>query len=233
MRTIIATFALCLAFNGVFADNTLENLNSGEAARGAQACASLNNSNMARAGQPEAPSREIAEDLEEGSRLQVATENLSEEWGDGNISTGTTRIRAGRLNLRLTTRGDALKRLSESNFKEEFEWGAYSDRELPGDVPIKTKVKAFTPGDIKAAVEALAQGNAYSPEYEEGRAIFRDGLKEALSLLGSGHNLYTLVSKAKIPFEVYGEEEFDVYSIMFLNKNTKKALRIFVIEGTM
>ncbi len=164
-------------------------------------------------------------ELEEDDALQKVVTKIAENWNDNNITTGTSRLRAGILVNKLETKPDALKTLSEKNFVDEF------GGEVPFNGRFETTAAKFSKKDVATTANALAEGNDFAPENNVGRAEFRRDLGKLLAQLGKDSSLYTLVTKSKVRIEENVIR--NVYSIMFVNESSGKALRIFVIQGSI
>lgn len=167
--------------------------------------------------------------LDRKSKLRKLVDVTNTEWTDGNITTGTSQVKAGLLSEWVKI--DDLVELSRSNFKIAFK--ACFDEALPNDVKLKSVAGAFSKNDVGFAVESLALGNAFSPKYKEGRAGFRKDVNELLNNLGDEASILTLVTSARIKNNGEVDDLRKVYAILFLNKDTREFVQIFVVEGTM
>jgi hypothetical protein len=159
-------------------------------------------------------------------KLSNLVEEIGTKWRDNNITTGTSVVTLGNLSVAPTV--STGKQISEKNFRAEY--NRLKDSKLSLDVKLKTVARAFSIKDIDVAAAALGKGNAYSPEYTQGLSEFKADLKTLLSNLGETADLITLTTSATI--EEDGEAT-KVYSMMFVNKKTLIAIKIFVVEGRM
>jgi len=170
--------------------------------------------------------------LNQEDRLRKKVDEVNTEWSDGNITTGTSSVISGRVVSKINEKN--LKNLSQFIFLENLKYFVdYENDQLPSDSKINTTVYNYHKKSLNLTSTALADGNAFSPEYEEGILIFEKDLKAMANLLGANKSIKVLVTKTRMADEEDMERLRTVYSIVYININTQKYFNVFVVEGTM
>ncbi len=167
--------------------------------------------------------------LKNEDSLGQVVENIKTLWADGNISTGTTSIYARALKIDPPQRASEWIKLSQDLFAADFKY--FTDDDLP-KVRLNTTAKRFNESDVEDLTKAVALGNAYDTSNPENFLEIRKQAWVALRKLEVGKETQTLITKARIHSDATDSMK-DVYSFAFINKKTKKAVLVFIIEGTM
>jgi len=172
---------------------------------------------------PEASNKKFLEKLEE----------VSTEWADGNISTGTSSVSGSLIvsSHNLKSKYE-LSQLSVLNYK--YLYKHYLDEEVPANSELTTTQEKLTPTSIKKVAKLLALGNDYDPDNTEGLRDFITGINSLTKFLGHKEDVVILTSSLyENPCGCDEEDEKLVSSVLIVGTKTRKALQIFVVEGTM
>lgn len=168
-------------------------------------------------------------ELSSSDPLKKISEDRGTELADGNISTGTTSLKAFKLKNNVPRSNDEMKSLVATLFATSYKY--YLDEQLPEEAPVKYEAIAYTKSLVDRTAFALAVGNAF----DTSNGISKELRKLVLDVLTTLFvNQETKVGTAKVKVMSNTTNALtDVYYFLFLNPKSKKLVTFFIIEGTM
>lgn len=166
-------------------------------------------------------------DLDKKSPLRKQAERLNTKWSDNNITTGTSIVKVSRLDpsVDLESRGELAQNSFRSAFFDRF------DERFPENIGVKVSSTAFERNDVAFAASALNEGNAGSDHGKEFKAQFRRDIRKLIVKLGDESKILTLKTTAHLANNGDTEDMRYLYSILFINLETREMVQIFVVEG--
>lgn len=167
--------------------------------------------------------------LAAGDKLATTVDDIATQWGDNNISTGTTVALGLQLDRVPGTVGE-MKALARQLFVQVLKQKAASD--LPADAKLTIASSRYSQIVLDKTVEALMTSNDYAPENVESQTELKDQTTQLLTALGSPASLDTFSVTVKLQDEASGEDRA-VELDGFVNPSTRQAVLIFTIEGSM
>lgn len=168
--------------------------------------------------------------LEASDPLAKAAKSVGTSLSDGNISTGTTSLTARILTAKAPKTIEQMKELTRDLFKEKY--GYHLETNLPDDSRVTVRTFSFKDSVVNDVADALAEGNAYSPENKEGLAQLRRQVWAVLRKLPVDDDTKVGTVKTRVKSEVT-DGMTSIYYFVFLDSSTRKLVQVFVIEGTM
>lgn len=167
------------------------------------------------------------------SSLSKLINNLAVEWGDNNISTGTSQMAGAIFQKDIPKTASAWRLIALALFEDELNEISQVNKKVKDDAIISLSSNKYnSKKHIEETARALALGNAYDDSKQKSFTAFREGLEKVLKLLGNPDQLQTLKAKTKLKSSVTGSVKEVIY-FAFLNKETKNVVTIFVVEGTI
>ena len=165
--------------------------------------------------------------------LAKVVKDANQEWLDGNITTGTTTIGAGKAADEVSN-ARKMKAFSEELFRGVFKANMHED--LPASAKLQVEAEAFDVGAIEDVIKHFMIGNAFDPKNEEARTGSRRQVWKITRALDSeindGKNI--IVSSVSTHVKDAGTDSTaKVFLNVFLNKSTNKLVWFFAFEGTM
>ena len=164
--------------------------------------------------------------LSKKDALEVKVTEIRDNW-ETNNSTGITTVHAGKLDDKVSL--DNLDNIAKENFNSQLS-EYFEDATSPKTFKVKSGSYSEKI-DLADTVEALALGNAFDPKNKDDRKQLKEDLEAMIGMLGRPKDILTLKASVKVKDD--NDEDRKVFAIVFLNKLTRKAIRIFVKEGTI
>lgn len=166
-------------------------------------------------------------------RLAQVAKAIGTQLGDGNISTGTTELWAGKMK---TMKG-LDKKNAEATVTAAFKEAFQDDRgeKVPADAKLTVSVHSFKEGDAKGSdAYKMAQAIMLSNAYGDADEVWQAQLRYVWAVLRAMPvSKETFVGSVKTKLHDDSSDEDRVIEYFILINKDGKAVQLFTIEGTM
>jgi hypothetical protein len=162
--------------------------------------------------------------------VQKVVGDIALEWRDGNISTGTSAVSAALLSSPVPTDTKGWTDFTIDLFTAEYL--KQTGEQMPGTAKLRVSSAPFEEKFIQRAVEAVAEGNAFSVDNPATMKGIEEQTETMVSSLGHERDIHFVAIKTKILQKSAGETRI-VRLHAFINVKSGKMIQIFTIEGTM
>lgn len=157
--------------------------------------------------------------------LDKVVQHFNQEWNDGNITTGTTQMRAGKWTVATSTLEKTLSEMLASEVKKQSDNSGKLSK-------IQTVSKNFSKQDVFNLTRAFAEGNDYSLENKEDFVKAMGQVYAVLAKLSNTEGKDVLTVTAKAVYKEDGEAR-NVSLTSFTSTTSGKTVLFFIIQGRM
>jgi hypothetical protein len=167
----------------------------------------------------------VRQDLPAGT-FKTRSEEIAQEWLDGNIMTGDPRLDSGKLRGTLTTS-------SLQKFAEKMVTDHLREQEEGTILPPTFASPNYTDALVKSVAKTVGvDGFVLNPTNPDNFTTLEENVKELLGFLGdkSKVDVLTLEAKIKNPSDDYHDE---VSLFVFVNRETKEFVAFYAREGSV
>ena len=172
----------------------------------------------------------VTSPLNASDPLAILVGETATEFGDDNISTGTTAVGAAKLNDKLPTQDSERQKLVRVLFEQSFK--TVLEESLPKNAKVTVTVSKYSSSTINDVARALAEGNAYDPTDKETLDELAGKVSVLLSKLSIDSKTVVGTAKARLESDPSGELR-NIFYFVFINPETQKLVKFFVVEGAM
>lgn len=171
--------------------------------------------------------------LAPNDRLRVASERETSRWGDGNISTGSAWMVAGRLDsAKPEDLKAAAKDLLTSNYQEDSSDPLVQPTDMMVSDPEDVFVLDLDDSIIRDTAERVSSdGFSYATQNVEGREATYWSLQHVLDWLPTAGSDELAVTATAMGLDV-SDEPRKLSTTLFVNTDSREYLLVYVREGT-
>ena len=174
----------------------------------------------------------LIQDLPKKDHLNKTTARINTLLNDGNITSGTSTVRAQKLLMPLGRNEDSQRILVRETF--DYSYVSNTKEFVPQKAHLNINIMAFSGTVVKALAHAIAIGNDSDLDNPENAAEFERKAWVVLRALDikNPKNIMVGVVNTRLKDDSSGEMR-EIYYYTFINKKTKKMAEFFVIEGSI